>query len=271
MASSPPSPGPLSPESRIPRLPTGSHTPSPGGHPTLVAHTTLATPPASPGRVAVATDAQSVGGAVPSVPAPLPWAAVAVPPPGRDGLFVAQAGLAVSSEAASRPLSLLLPPRPGALTAGPPNSVWAGGRATQGGGWPAVGTVEETSDPFAPRGVAAFAARGGGAAFPEPRQVAGFLPRTARAIEARATRAEKKARRRQPQVWHCKTCKVDCSSAMNMLAHKASSGHQRKAAEPAGTPHCGTCDKTFESAGHLATHMQSRHHAATAVRMNLKK
>jgi len=201
----------------------------------------------------------------------LPWAAVAVPPPGRDGLFVAQEGLALSSEAASRRLPLLLPPRPGALTAGPPNSVWAGGRATQGGGGPAVGTVEETSDPFAPHRVAAFSARGGGAAVPEPRQVAGIRPRTARAIEARATRAEKKARRRQPQVWHCKTCKVDCSSAKIILAHKASSGHYRKAAEPAGTRHRWTCDKTFESAGHLATHMQSRHHAATAVRMNLKK
>jgi len=271
MASSPPSPGPLSPEFRIPRLPTGSHTPSPGGHPTPVAHTALATPPPSPGRVAVATDAQSVGGAVPFVPAPLPWAAVAAPPPGRDGPFMPQARPAALSEAASRPLSLLLPSRPGGLTAGPLNSVWAGGRATQGGGGPAVGLVEETSDPFAPRRVAAFAASGGGAAAPERRQVAGIRPRTARAVEARATRAEKKARRRKPQVWHCKTCKVDCSSAKNMLAHKASSGHQRKAAEPAGTPHCGTCDRTFESAGHLATHMQSRRHASTAVRMNLKK
>jgi len=271
MASSPSSPGPLSPEFRIPRLPTGSRTPSPGGHFTPAAHTTLATPPPSPERVAAASDAQSVGGAVPFVPAPLPWAAVAAPLPGRDGPFVAQAGPVASSEAASRPLSLLLPPRRGGLSAGPPNSVWAGGRATQGGGGPAVGTVEETSDPFAPRRVAAFAASGGGAAVPEPRQVAGIRPRTARAIEARATRAEKKARRRKPQVWHCKTCKVDCTSAKNMLAHKASSGHQRKAAEHAGTPHCGTCDRTFESAGHLATHMQSRRHASTAVRLNLKK
>jgi len=268
MASPSPSPGFLSPEFRIPRLPTGTHTPSPGGHPTPVAHTTLVTPPQSPGRVAEATEAQSVGGAVPFAPAPVPWAAVAAPTPGRDGPVMPQARPAASSEAASRPLSLLLPPRPGGRTA---DSVWAGGRATQGGGGPAVELVEETSDPFAPRRVAAFAARGGGAAVPEPRQVAGIRPRTARAFEARATRAETKARRRKPQVWHCKTCKVDCSSAKNMLAHKASSRHQRKAAEHAATPHCGTCDRTFESAGHLATHMHSRRHASTAVRMNLKK
>ena len=57
MASSTPSPGPLSPQFRIPRLPTGSHTPFPGDHPTPVAQSTLATPPASPERVAAATDA----------------------------------------------------------------------------------------------------------------------------------------------------------------------------------------------------------------------
>jgi len=148
MASSPPSPGPQSSEFRIPRLPTGLHTPSPGGHTTPVAHKTLATPPSSPGRVAVATDAQSVGGAVPFVPAPVPWAAVAAPPPGPDGPFMPQARPAASFEAASRPLSLLLPPRPGRLTAGLLNSVWAGGRATQGGGGPAVALVEETSHPF---------------------------------------------------------------------------------------------------------------------------
>ena len=33
MASPPPSPGPLSPEFRIPRLPTGAHTPSDIGNP----------------------------------------------------------------------------------------------------------------------------------------------------------------------------------------------------------------------------------------------
>ena len=184
---------------------------------------------------------------------------------------MAQAGPAASSEAASRSLSLLLPPRPDGLADGPPNSAWAGGRETQRGGGPAVGTVEETSDPFAPRRVAAFAATGGRAAFPEPRQVAGIRPRPARAIEARATRAEKQARQRKPQVWHFTTCKVDCSSAKNILAHKTSSGHERKAAEHAGTPHCGTCDRTFESAGYSATHLQSRRHAATAVGKHLKK
>jgi len=264
----PPIPGPRSTEFRIPRLPTGTHTPSPGGHSTPVAHTTLATPPPSPGRVAEATDAQSVGRAVSFVPAPVPWADVAAPPPGRDGPFMPQARPAASSEAATRRLSLPLPPWPGGLTA---DLVWAGGRATQGGGGSAVGLVEETSDLFAPRRVAVFAARGGWAAVPEPRQVAGIRPRTARAVEARATRAEKKARLRKPQVWLCKTCKVDCSSAKNMLAHKTSSRHQRKAAKHAGTPNCGTCDRTIESAGHLATHMQSRRHASTAVRMNLKK
>jgi len=60
----------------------------------------------------------------------------------------------------------------------------------------------ETSDPFAPRRVAVFPASSGGAAVAEPRQVAGIRSRTARAIEARATRAEKKARLRKPQVRH---------------------------------------------------------------------
>jgi len=78
----------------------------------------------------------------------------------------------------------------------------AGGRATQGGGGLVAGAVEETSDPFAPRRVAVFAASGGGAAVVEPRQVAGIRARTARAIEARATRSEKKARLRKPQVRH---------------------------------------------------------------------
>jgi len=184
----------MSPEFRIPDLPTHSHTPSPGGHPTPVAHTTLAFPPPSPGRVAVATDAQSVGGAAPLSPAPMPWVADAVPPPGRDGPFLPQARPAAASVAASRPLSLLLPPRPGGNTAGPLNSVWTGGRETHGGGGTAAGLVEETSDLFAPRRVAAFAASGGGAAVPEPGHVAGIRPRTAQAVEARATRAEKKAR-----------------------------------------------------------------------------
>jgi len=150
--------------------------------------------------VAVATDAQSVGGAVPFVPAPVPWVAAAAPPPGPEAPFMPQARPAASFEAASRPLSLLLPPRPGRPTAGPLNSVWAGGRATQGGGGPAVALVEETSDPFAPRSVAAFAVSGGGAAVLEPQQVAGIRPRTAQAVKARATRAEKMERRRKPQV-----------------------------------------------------------------------
>jgi len=194
MASSPPSPGPLSSESRIPRLPTGSHTPPPWRAPHPRRAHDAAIPPASPGRVAVAAEAQSVGGAVLSVPVPLPWAAVAVPPPGREGPFVAQAGPAATSEAARRSLSLLLPPRPGGLADGPPNSVWTGGRATQSGGGSAVGTGEDTSDPIAPRRVAAFAATGVRAAFPEPRQVARIRPRVAGAIEARNTRALKKAR-----------------------------------------------------------------------------
>jgi len=237
MASSQPSPGPLRPQFRIPLLPTGSHTPSPGGHPTPFAHMTLATPPRSPGSAAVATDKSAVG-AVPLVPAPVPWVAVAAPPPGRDGPFMPQTRPAPTSEAASGPQSFLLPPRLGGLLAGPLNSIRAGDRPTHGGGRRGVGLEEDTSDPFSPRRVAAFAASGSGAAVAEPRQVAGIRPRTARVTEARATLAEKKARRPKPQVWHCKTFQVDCTSAKNMLAHKATSGHERKAAEHAGTPHC---------------------------------
>jgi len=205
IASSSRSPGLLSPDFRIPRLQTGSHILSPGVHPTPVARTTLATPRQSPGRIAVDTDAQSVGGDAPFVPAPLLWGAIDVLPPRRDGPLVPQAGPAGSSEMASRPLSLLLPPRLGGSTYGTTNSVWTGDRATQGGAGPAVGPVKETSNRFAPHRVSAFAATGGGAAASEPLQVSGIRPRTAREIEVRATRAEKKRRRRKPQAWHCDT------------------------------------------------------------------
>jgi len=138
----------------------------------------------------------------------------------------------------------------------------------QGGGGPSAGLVEKTSDPFAPRRVVAFSRRGGGSAVPEPRHVASIRPRAAGAVEARATRVEKKTRRRKPQIWHCQTYQVDCTSEKNMLALKATSCHQRKAAEIAGTPYCATCDRKFQLAGHLATHMQSRRHASPAARIS---
>jgi len=130
------------------------------------------------------------------VPVPLPRAAIGAQPPGRDGAVVAQAAHFASSETAGRTLSLLLPLWRVGLAAGPPDSVWAGRRATQGGDRPAAGTVKMTDDHFAPHRVAAFATSGGGATVPEARKVAGIRPRSALAIEAWATRTEEQARRR---------------------------------------------------------------------------
>ena len=125
----------------------------------------------------------------------LPRAAIAAPPPGRDVPYVPLAQLPASSEAASRPLLLVLPTRPREIIAGLTRSARAGGHTTQGGGETAVASMYGTSDPYSPHRAAALDASGGGAGVPEPRPVAGVHCITARAIEARTIRATKKKHR----------------------------------------------------------------------------
>lgn len=105
----------------------------------------------------------------------------------------------------------------------------------------------------------------------ERRTVAGIRPRTARAIEARAIRAEKKKKSGTVKWFTCRRCDVSCTSQKSFFDHLNSRGHAKSTKPPERRLWCEPCEKELESPQHFEVYLRGKAHQRVVVRWGLRK